>query len=52
VAFNNQKELDEYLLGSGRNKKRDHRKIGKDLDLFVFSDLIGKGLPILRRKVR
>jgi threonyl-tRNA synthetase len=50
VAFNTQKELDEYLLQQEEIKKRDHRKIGKDLDLFVFSDLIGKGLPIFTEK--
>ncbi|MGB8262846.1 MAG: threonine--tRNA ligase, partial [Dehalococcoidales bacterium] len=50
VAFNNQKELDEYLFTQEEIKKRDHRKIGKDLDLFVFSDLIGKGLPIFTEK--
>jgi threonyl-tRNA synthetase len=50
VAFNNQKELDAYLLQQEEIKKRDHRKIGKDLDLFVFSDLIGKGLPIFTEK--
>ncbi len=50
VAFNNQKELDAYLAAQEELKKRDHRKIGKDLDLFVFTDLIGKGLPIFTDK--
>jgi threonyl-tRNA synthetase len=50
VAFDNQKDLDAYLLAQGEIKKRDHRKIGKDLDLFVFSDLVGKGLPIFTEK--
>jgi threonyl-tRNA synthetase len=50
IAFNNQKELDAYLLEQEEIKKRDHRKIGKDLDLFVFSDLVGKGLPIFTEK--
>ncbi len=50
VAFNNQKELDAYLAFQEEIKKRDHRKIGKDLDLFVFTDLIGKGLPIFTEK--
>jgi threonyl-tRNA synthetase len=50
VAFNNQKELDEYLFTQEEIKKRDHRKIGKDLDLFVFMDLVGKGLPIFTEK--
>ena len=50
IAFNNQKELDAYLLQQEEIKKRDHRKLGKDLDLFVFSDLVGKGLPIFTEK--
>jgi threonyl-tRNA synthetase len=50
VAFNNQKELDEYLFTQEEIRKRDHRKIGKDLDLFVFMDLVGKGLPIFTEK--
>jgi threonyl-tRNA synthetase len=50
VAFARQQELDDYLKTQEEIKKRDHRKIGKDLDLFVFSDLIGKGLPIFTEK--
>jgi len=50
ISFNNQKELDAYLATQEEIKKRDHRKIGKDLDLFVFSDLVGKGLPIFTEK--
>jgi threonyl-tRNA synthetase len=50
IAFNSRKELDEYLALQEEIKKRDHRKIGKDLDLFVFSDLVGKGLPIFTEK--
>jgi len=50
IAFNTKKELDEYLITQEEIKKRDHRKIGKDLDLFVFTDLIGKGLPIFTEK--
>ena len=50
VAFANQQALDEYLKAQEELKKRDHRKLGKDLDLFVFSDLIGKGLPIFTEK--
>ena len=46
VAFANKQELDDYLLMLEEAKKRDHRKLGKDLDLFVFSDLVGSGLPI------
>ncbi len=50
VAFGTKKELDEYLKQQAEAEKRDHRKIGKELDLFVFSDLIGKGLPLLTPK--
>ena len=46
VAFNNKKELDEYLKQEQEAKKRDHRKLGTELDLFVFSELIGPGLPL------
>lgn len=50
LAFSNKKELEDYIAYQEEIKKRDHRKIGKDLDLFVFSDLIGKGLPIFTEK--
>jgi threonyl-tRNA synthetase len=50
LAFGSKKELEDYLVYQEEIKKRDHRKIGKDLDLFVFSDLIGKGLPIFTEK--
>ncbi len=50
LAFLSKKDLDEYILIQEEIKKRDHRKIGKDLDLFVFSDLVGKGLPIFTEK--
>ncbi len=50
TAFENQKELDEYLKMLEEAKKRDHRKLGKDLDLFVFSDIVGKGLPMWTAK--
>lgn len=46
VAFATQAELDQYLAMIEEAKKRDHRKIGQELDLFVFSDLIGPGLPL------
>jgi len=46
VAFEREKELKEYLLNLEEAKKRDHRKLGVDLDLFVFSDLVGGGLPL------
>jgi threonyl-tRNA synthetase len=50
LLFRSEKELDEYLTLQEEIKKRDHRKIGKDLDLFVFSDLVGKGLPLFTEK--
>jgi threonyl-tRNA synthetase len=46
VAFSTKQELDDYLKMLEEAKKRDHRKLGKDLDLFVFSDLVGSGLPM------
>ena len=50
TAFNSQNELDEYFNKLEEAKQRDHRKIGKELDLFVFSDLVGKGLPLFTEK--
>ena len=46
TAFETQKELDEYLEKLEQAKLRDHRKLGKELDLFVFSELVGSGLPL------
>ncbi len=46
ISFPKKKMLDEHLLLLEEAKKRDHRKIGKELDLFMFSDMVGKGLPI------
>ena len=46
VTFPNQKELDEYLVFLEEAKKRDHRKIGKELELFTFSEKVGAGLPL------
>ncbi|MEJ7828851.1 MAG: threonine--tRNA ligase [Segetibacter sp.] len=46
VTFPNQKELDEYVLLLEEAKKRDHRKIGKELGLFTFSEKVGLGLPL------
>lgn len=46
VAFATKEELQEYLTMLEEAKKRDHRKLGQDLDLFVFSDLVGAGLPL------
>jgi len=46
VAFATPKELRQYLDMLEEAKKRDHRKLGQELDLFVFSELVGSGLPI------
>ncbi len=46
ITFPKKKELDEYLTMLEEAKKRDHRKLGKELGLFMFSDTVGKGLPI------
>ncbi len=58
IAFETQSQLKEYVAMLEEAKKRDHRKLGQELDLFVFSDLIGAGLPlftprgtVLRRKL-
>lgn len=50
VAFDSPEELDEYLKLLEEAKKRDHRKLGKQLDLFAFSDLVGQGLPLYTPK--
>ncbi len=46
ITFPKQKELDQYLELLEEAKKRDHRKLGAELDLFMFSDRVGSGLPI------
>jgi threonyl-tRNA synthetase len=46
VTFPKKKMLDEYLVLLEEAKKRDHRKIGKELELFMFSETVGKGLPL------
>ena len=46
VAFATEEELAAYLQQQEEAKKRDHRKLGKELDLFCFSDLVGAGLPL------
>ncbi len=46
ISFPKQKELTEYLTLLEEAKKRDHRKVGKELDLFMFSQAVGPGLPI------
>lgn len=46
ITFPKRKMLDEYLVLLEEAKKRDHRKIGKELELFAFSETVGKGLPL------
>ena len=46
VAFETPEELEKYLRMMDEAKKRDHRKLGQELDLFVFSDMVGSGLPM------
>ena len=50
TAFASQKELDEYLERLKLAEERDHRKLGKELELFIFSDLVGPGMPIYMPK--
>jgi len=50
VAFETKEEIDEYLHMIEEAKKRDHRKLGKELGLFIFSELIGPGMPIFTPK--
>lgn len=46
AAFPTKEELDQYLTMMEEAKRRDHRRLGKELDLFTFSDLVGPGLPL------
>ena len=46
TAWRNKKELDEYLQMLEEAKKRDHRKLGKELEIFIFDDEVGPGLPL------
>ncbi|MBX7242036.1 MAG: threonine--tRNA ligase [Bacteroidia bacterium] len=46
ISFPKQKELDEHLQRLEEAKKRDHRKVGKELELFTFSEKVGMGLPL------
>lgn len=46
ITFPKKKMLDEYLVLLEEAKKRDHRKIGRELELFMFSEMVGKGLPM------
>lgn len=50
LLFASREELDAHLLQLAEAKKRDHRKLGKELDLFTFSDLVGAGLPLFTPK--
>lgn len=50
LAFATKEELDAYLKMQEEAKKRDHKKLGPELDLFVFSDLVGSGLPLFTPK--
>ena len=51
ISFPKKKMLDEYLVILEEAKKRDHRKIGKEMELFMFSERVGKGLPIRCQRV-
>lgn len=46
TAWNKKAQLDEYLHLLEEAKKRDHRKLGKELEIFTFNQLVGQGLPI------
>lgn len=46
ISFPKQKDLEEYITRIEEAKKRDHRKLGQELDLFTFSEKVGKGLPL------
>ncbi len=46
VCFDNEEDLNVYLTELAEAKERDHRKIGKDLSIFMTSDLVGKGMPL------
>ena len=46
VCFRNEEDLNEYLNELEERKNRDHRKIGKELDIFMSDDLVGKGMPL------
>jgi len=50
IALETKKELEEHLKLQAESEKRDHRILGKKLDLFTFSDLVGKGLPLFTEK--
>lgn len=50
TAFSSKEDLENYLHMLEEAEKRDHKKLGKELDLFVFSDTVGKGLPLFTPK--
>lgn len=50
IAFETKEELDQYVFQQEEAKKRDHRKLGKELKLFTISELVGAGLPLLQPK--
>ena len=50
LAFSSKQELADYVLMMAEAEKRDQRKLGRELDLFVFSEIVGKGLPLLTAK--
>ncbi len=50
TAFEKKSQLDEYLIAAEEAKKRDHNKLGRDLGIFMTSDVVGQGLPILMPK--
>lgn len=50
TAFETQEELDKYVWQQEEAKKRDHRKLGKEMDLFTFSDLVGSGFPLFTQR--
>lgn len=50
LAFDSKKELDDYLIMQAEAEKRDHRKLGAELELFMISDEVGQGLPLFLPK--
>jgi threonyl-tRNA synthetase len=50
LAFDTKEELDVYIVQRTEAEKRDHKKLGKELDLFTFSELVGGGLPLFTPK--
>ncbi len=50
TAFEKKSQLEEYLIAAEEAKKRDHNKLGRDLGIFMTSDVVGQGLPILMPK--